>query len=175
MTAPRTLLTALTALLLCPSLVLAARVTIPGTTVTLAVPKGFVAMPKTVIASKYARGGKPPSVVYSTPGPKWSVNIAFALRNAALPAGSLAPVQAGLERSIRSAPGFRWVRHGIVKSGGREWIDLQFWVNGIDTPIYNHLRLTRQGRKTLIVTANVTKALYPQYGRTLDNAMNGLK
>ncbi len=153
----------------------AARVTIPATTVSLEVPAGFVAMPKSVIDSKYSRGGNPPSTVYSTPGPHWDVNIAFALRNTPLPAGNLAPVQAGLERSIQATPGFRWVKHGIVKSGKREWIDLQFWVNGVDTPIYNHLRLTREGRKTLIVTANVTRAQYAKYGRTLDNAMNGLK
>ncbi len=132
-------------------------------------------MPQSVIDSKYSRGSSPPSAVYSTPGPHWEVNIAFAIRNTALPAGDLAPVQASLERSVQGTPGFRWVSHGIVKSGSAEWIDLQFWVDGIDTPIYNHLRVTRQGQKTLIVTANVTKKLYARYGQTLDVAMNGLK
>ncbi|WP_424949260.1 hypothetical protein [Deinococcus sp.] len=163
------------AALLPVSVARAARVTIPGTTVSLEVPAGFVAMPPDVIASKYSRGGNPPSTVYSTPGPHWDVNIAFALRNTALPAGSLAPVQAGLERSITDTPGFRWVSHGIVNAGSRDWIDLQFWVNGADTPIYNHLRVTREGQKTLIVTANATKEQYGKYGKTLDDAMNGLK
>ncbi len=103
------------------------------------------------------------------------MNIAFAIRNTALPAGDLAPVQASLERSVQGTPGFRWVSHGIVRSGTAEWIDLRFWVDGIDTPIYNHLRVTRQGQKTLIVTANVTKALCGRYGKTLDSAMNGLR
>ena len=166
---------AATAALLLTASALATRITIPGTTVSLDVPAGFVNMPQSVIDSKYSRGGNPPSTVYSTPGPHWAVNIAFAIRNTALPAGNLAPVQAGLERSLQGTPGFRWVSHGIVKSGSAEWIDLQFWVDGIDTPIYNHLRVTRQGQKTLIVTANVTKALYGRYGQTLDVAMNGLK
>lgn len=174
MTRFRMFLPALAAVLLAPPS-LAARVTIPSTSVSLQVPAGFVTMPKSVITSKYSRGGNPPGTVYSTPGPRWDVNIAFALRKTALPAGNLAPVLTGLERSIQGTPGFRWVRHGIVRSGKREWIDLQFWANGVDTPIYNHLRLSREGQKTLIVTANVTKALYAKYGRTLDNAMNGLK
>ncbi|GGQ97300.1 hypothetical protein [Deinococcus ruber] len=153
----------------------AARVTVPGTSVSIDVPAGFVPMPKSVIDSKYSRGGLPPTAVYSTPGPHWEVNIAFALRDTALPAGDLAPVQAGLERSISATPGFRWVKRGIVKSAGREWIDLQFWVDGLDTPIYNHLRVTREGQKTLLVTANVTKKLYAKYAAQLDAAMNGLK
>lgn len=161
-------------LLLLPS-ALAARVTIPGTSTSLDVPTGFVVMPKSVIESKYSRGSTPPSTVYSTPGPQWDVNIAFVLRSTALPAGSLAPVQAGLERSIQGTPGFRWVSHGIVKSGSRDWIDLRFWVNGADQPIYNHLRVTREGQGALIVTANATRAQYAKYGKTLDDAMNGLK
>ena len=167
------LLSATTLLLL--SVAQATQVTIPGTTVRLDVPAGFVKMPQSVIDSKYSRGGNPPNTVYSTPGPHWEVNIAFAIRNTALPAGDLAPVQASLERSVQGTPGFRWVSHGIVRSGTAEWIDLRFWVDGIDTPIYNHLRVTRQGQKTLIVTANVTKALCGRYGKTLDSAMNGLR
>lgn len=153
----------------------AARVTVPETTVSVDIPAGFVPMPKSVIDSKYSRGSAPPTAVYSTPGPHWEVNIAFALRNQALPAGDLAPVQAALERSIAPTPGLRWVSRSVVKSGRREWIDLQFWVRGLDTEIYNHLRVTREGQKTLLVTANVTKALYPKYGVQLDAAMNGLK
>ncbi|WP_425147163.1 hypothetical protein [Deinococcus sp.] len=173
MSLKRRCLTALALLL--PGSALGERLTVPGTSVSVDVPAGFVPMPKSVIDSKYSRGGLPPTAVYSTPGPHWEVNIAFALRNTALPAGDLAPVQAGLERSITATPGFRWVKRGIVKSGGRDWIDLEFWVDGIDTPIYNHLRVTREGQKTLLVTGNVTKALYPKYGAVIDAAMNGLK
>lgn len=153
----------------------AARVTVPGTTVSVDVPSGFVPMPQSVIDSKYSRGSAPPTAVYSTPGPHWDVNIAFALRNQALPAGDLAPVQAALERSIAPTPGLRWVSRRIVNSSGREWIDLQSWVKGLDTEIYNHLRVTREGQKTLLVTANMTKAQYPKYARQLDDAMNGLQ
>jgi hypothetical protein len=168
------LFAALAAALTLISPALAARVTVPGTSISVAVPAGFAPMPASVIASKYARG-TPPSSVYSTPGPGWEANIAFALSNQSLPAGSLASVQTELERSIQGAPGFKWVKHGVVKSGGREWVDLQFWVSAPDTTIYNHLRVTREGQKTLYVTANVTKRLYSKYGAALDAAMNGLK
>lgn len=153
----------------------AARVTVPGTTVSLDVPAGFVPMPQAVIASKYSRGSQPPTAVYSTPGPHWEVNIAFAVRDVALPAGDLAPVQASLERSVSSTPGLRWVSRGVVKSAGRDWVDLRFWVNGIDTPIYNHLRVTREGHKTLLVSVNVTQKLYAKYSPQIEAAMSSLK
>ncbi|WP_216323194.1 hypothetical protein [Deinococcus aestuarii] len=151
------------------------RVTVPGTGVSLALPAGFVPMPPEVVALKYSRGGTPPTSVYSTPGPSWAVNIAFAVRDVQLPPGDLSPAQAALERSVQGTPGFRWVKHGIERVSGRDWIVLQFWVNGLDQPIYNHLRATREGKKTLLVTANVTKTLYPKYAAQLDAAMKSLK
>ena len=168
------LLPALAALLLSPS-ALSARVTVPGTSVSLTVPEGFVPMPADILALKYSRGGNPPTAVYSTPGPSWAVNIAFALRDVQLPPCSLAPAQAALEKSVQATPGFRWVKHGIERVGGREWVVLKFWVDGLDTPIYNDLRATREGNKTLLVTANVTKELYPKYAKTLDAAMGSLR
>lgn len=163
------------AVLLLSSSALGARVTVPGTRVSLAVPEGFVPMPADILALKYSRGGNPPNTVYSTPGPSWAVNIAFALRDVKLPPGSLAPAQAALGRSVEATPGFRWVKHGIERVGNREWIVLKFWVDGLDQPIYNDLRATREGEKTLIVTANVTKTLYPKYAKTLDTAMGSLR
>ena len=151
------------------------RVTVRGTGVSLALPAGFVPMPADVIALKYSRGGTPPAYVYSTPGPSWAVNIAFAVRDVELPPGDLAPVQAVLERSVQGTPGFRWVGRGIERVSGRDWIVLRFWVDGLDQPIYNHLRATREGKKTLLVTANVTKALYPKYAAGLDAAMKSLR
>ena len=171
---PRTKCFLLTALLLGPPAG-ASRVTVPGTTVSVDVPRGFVPMPTSVVNSIYSRGSAEGLIVYSTPGPNWDVNIAFALRNQALPAGDLGPVQATMERTIAPTPGLRWVKRGIVKSGGREWIDLQFWVKPFATESYNHLRVTRQGHKTLVVTAIMTKDQYSRYGSQLDAAMNGLK
>ncbi|MEF2278595.1 hypothetical protein V3W47_09810 [Deinococcus sp. YIM 134068] len=163
------------ALLLLTSSALGARVTVPGTSVSLAVPEGFVPMPADILALKYSRGGNPPSSVYSTPGPSWAVNIAFSLRDVRLPPGSLTPAQAALERSVQATPGFRWVKRGIERVGNREWIVLKFWVNGLDQPIYNDLRATREGEGTLIVSANVTKTLYPKYVKSLDAAMSSLR
>lgn len=165
---------ALLALLLIPS-GLAARITVPGTDVSIELPAAFVQMPRDVLEAKYLRGGQPPTQVYSTPGPNWDVNIAFALRGSPLPAGDLNPARLALEKSVQATPGFRWVKHGTEKVGGREWIVLQFWVNGIDTPIYNHLRVTRQGRKTLLVSANMTKAQYPKWAKVLDQTMQSMK
>ena len=47
----------------------AARVTVPGTTVSVNVAVGFVLMPKSVIDSKYSRDSAPHTAVYSTHGP----------------------------------------------------------------------------------------------------------
>ena len=160
--------------LLLPSLAQALHVRIPQTSVSVDVPADFILMPASVIASKYARG-TPPSTVYSSPGPNWAANIAFALRAQALPPGSLRNVEAGVEKSLEGAPGLRWVKRGVVNVGGREWIALQFWVDGLDAPIYNHLRITREGKGTLLVTANVSQAAFAKYGPELDAAMNGLK
>lgn len=174
MTLPRCLAAA-SALLLLGSPALSARVKVPGTSVSINVPAGFVPMPAEILALKYARGAQPPTQVYSTPGPSWAVNIAFALQKRALPAGDLSPVRLSLESGIEKLPGFRWVRHDVQNIAGRDWIVLQFWVDGLDTPIYNHLRVSREGNQTLLVTANVTKALYPKYAATLDAAMQSLK
>ena len=79
---------------------------------------------------------------------------------------------------VVSTPGLlRWVNRRIIKSSGREWIDLQFWITrlDLDTKNYNHVRVARQGRKTLVVSAFVPLAQYPRYGAQLDAAMNGLK
>ena len=156
----------------------ATRVTVPGTTVSVDVPSGFVPMPKSVIERKYPRGSDLPVAVYSTPGPDWDVRVAFALHNHTLPAGDLTPVQAELEDMVVSTPGLlRWVNRSIIKSGGREWIDLQFWITrlDLDTKNYNLVRVTRQGQKTLVVSAFVPLTQYSRYGTQLDAAMNGLK
>jgi hypothetical protein len=166
---------ALLSLLLLAPPPLAERVTVPGTTVSINVPTGFIPMPPDVLQLKYSRGGLPPAQVYSTPGPNWEVNIAFALRNVALPKSDLLSVQKSLENSVNKTPGFRWVKRGIERVGGRDWIVLRFWVNGLDTPIYNHLRVSAEGQQTLLVTANVTKKLYAKYAPQLDAAMQSLK
>lgn len=153
----------------------AERVRVPGTDLSIDLPTGFIVMPPGVIASKYSRTAAPPTQVYSTPGPHWEVNIAFALRNVRLPDGDLNPARTALEGPLKNVPGFRWVRHDVQTVAGREWIVLQFWVNGLDTPIYNDLRVTRQGDKTLLVTANVTKVLYGSYAARLGAAMQSLK
>lgn len=169
----KVLLPALVTLTLGPG-ALAARVAVPGADVSVELPAGFRPMPKDIIDLKYSRG-TPPTHVYSSPGPSWAVNIAFALRPAALPPGPLTTAQKALEGSIENTPGFRWVARGTERAGGREWIVLRFWVQGLDGPIYNHLRVTRQGQKTLLVTANVTQKLYPRFSAQLDAAMKSLK
>ena len=140
---------------------LAARVTVPGTTVSVDVPAGFVSMPADVKAIKYPRGA-PPATVYSAPGSGWSANVAFEVKNIPLRDVGLSSMLAAMVQSFEKMPGLglRWVRHGLVRSGGREWIDLAFWVDGQDMPIYNHMRLTPVGDKALYVTANVGKAFY---------------
>ena len=166
---------ALLAVMALTAFALAERVRVPGTDISLELPAGFVQMPPDILKLKYSRGGLPPTSVYSTPGPSWAVNIAFALRNVALPSGDLTPARLSLERSLVGVPGFRWVRHELQTQAGREWIVLEFWVSGLDTPIYNSLWVTRQGENTLLVSANVTEKLYPDYAAPLRKAMQSLK
>lgn len=160
-------------LLLSTAQSLSTRVKVPNTNVSFELPSGFVPMPADILKLKYSRG-TPPAQVYSTPGPSWAVNIAFDRRNVKLPSGGLAELQKALESSITGASGFRWEKHGIQKLNGRDWIVLQFWVDGLDTPIYNDLRATPDQGGLLLVTANVTKALYPQYAKSLKAALDSL-
>lgn len=151
----------------------AERVAIPGTDVTVEVPVGFVRMPADILKLKYSRG-RPPALVYSTPGPHWEVNVAFDRREVQVP-GGLPQVQAALEASVRPVPGFRWVSHGIRTVNGRDWVVLQFWANGLDTPIFNDLRALGVPGGVLIVSANVTKAQYPKYAAILGAALDSLR
>lgn len=152
----------------------AARVGLAGTTLSMDVPADFVKMPQDVIDLKYSRG-RPPGTVYSTPGPSWAVNIAFDKRDVAVSPTQLKDVRASLERSVAGVPGFRWVSRGVRQIGGRDWVVMQFWVQGLDTTLYNDLRATSDGGKLLLVTANVTKELYPKYGKALGAALDSLK
>ncbi|MVN85252.1 hypothetical protein GO986_00510 [Deinococcus sp. HMF7620] len=151
----------------------AAPVTVPGTNVQFTVPAGFVKMPPDILKLKYSRG-TPPAAVYSTPGPHWDVNIAFAVRRAQVPA-DLGELQSVLERSVQGAPGFRWESHSVQKLGERSWVVLRFWVSGLDTPIYNDLRAVPVPGGLLIVTANATKAQYPKYLKPLTAALDSLR
>ncbi|PNY81240.1 hypothetical protein [Deinococcus koreensis] len=152
----------------------AERVELAGTSLSLEVPAGFTKMPQDIIDLKYSRG-RPPSTVYSTPGPSWAVNIAFDRRDVAVKPEQLKEIQGVLEKSVQGVAGLRWVKRGLQTSHGRPWVVLQFWVQGLDTTIYNDLRATSDGGKLLLVTANVTRELYPQYVRSLSAAMDSLK
>ncbi|WP_146160644.1 hypothetical protein [Deinococcus arcticus] len=151
----------------------AASVEVPGTGVRFTVPAGFVKMPPDILKLKYSRGA-PPTAVYSTPGPGWAVNIAFAVRRAEVP-GDMAALKVLLERSVQGAPGFRWESRGVKTLGPRAWVVLRFWVQGADAPIYNDLRATPVKGGLLIVTANAAKSQYPRYVQTLSAALDSLR
>ncbi|WP_235692785.1 hypothetical protein [Deinococcus aquaedulcis] len=151
----------------------AAPVEVPGTGVRFTVPQGFVKMPPDILKLKYARG-TPPAAVYSTPGPSWAVNIAFAVRRVEVP-GDMTVLKSLLERSVQGVPGFRWDSRGIKTLGTRSWVVLRFWVQGADGPIYNDLRATPVPGGLLIVTANAAKSQYPKYVKVLGTALDSLR
>lgn len=165
----------LAALLLTALPAVAERVAIPGTTVSMDVPTGFAAMPANIVASKYGRGGQPPKAVYTTPAPDYEANVAFSLRDVKVPEGGLTQVQPLLEKSVAAVPGLKWIKRGMVKSAGRDWIDLEFWVDGKAAPIYNHMRVTTEAGGLLLVTANASTGAYEKYKLALNAAMNSLK
>ena len=169
----RSLIGALTLTLASPAL--AARTTVSGTSLSIELPGDFVPMTSEAIATKYGRGGQRPSTVYSTPGPNYSVNIAFRLAEQALTPKQLPEVKPVLEKAIQATPGFRWVSRGFTKLAGREWIVLRFWVDGLDAPIYNDMRVTSEGGKLLIVTANSSTSAYSKYSAKLSAALLSLK
>jgi hypothetical protein len=157
------------------SFTLAARVPVPTTTLSIELPADFAVMTTEAIATKYGRGGQRPSTVYSTPGPNYSVNIAFRLVEQALTPKQLPEIKPSLEKAIQATPGFRWVSRGFTKLAGREWIVLRFWVDGLDAPIYNDMRVTSENGKLLIVTANSSTSAYSKYSAKLTAALLSLK
>ncbi|WP_293912866.1 hypothetical protein [Deinococcus sp.] len=161
-------------LLLAPS-AQAARVPVPATTLSIELPADFTAMTTGAIATKYGRGGQRPTTVYSTPGPNYSVNIAFRLAEQAVTPQQLPELKSALEKAVQATPGFRWVSRGFTKVAGREWIVLRFWVDGLDAPIYNDMRVTSESGKMLLVTANSSTSAYSKYSAKLTAALLSLK
>lgn len=157
-----------------PARALSTTVQIPGTDVTFDLPAGFVRMPDDIRKLKYARG-TPPQVVYSTPGPSWAVNIAFALSPRPLPGGHVQAFQQQAERTFKAVPGVQWVGSDCRTVAGRQWCSVRFWIPGLDAPIYNDLRSTLVGGKLLLVTANASKARYPQDKAQLKAALDSLR
>ncbi len=159
------------ALLVTPAL--AARVTVPGTTLSLEVPPGFAPMTADVIALKYPRG-VPPRLVYTTPDTR--VNIAFELRDATLPAGQLKAFGAYMKAFIASnLRVLSWERNGLRALGGRDWYELAFTFQAADQPVYDRILITSEQGRALVVTANATVTALPQHRGALDAALNSIR
>lgn len=152
----------------------AARVTVPGTTLTLEVPAGFELMAAETIAIKYPRGNAP-KMVYTTPDTQ--VNIAFAYNETAtLKATDVNDFgKAMSELFQKQMPQLKYLKNGPLKLAGRDWYELEFTMQAADQPIYNHMLFSSDKGHPLIVTVNATTRKLPQYQKVLDATLNSLK
>ncbi|WP_291426756.1 hypothetical protein [Deinococcus sp.] len=151
-----------------------ARVTVPGTTLSLEVPAGFTLMDAETVAIKYPRGN-PPLAVYTTPDTQ--VNIAFTYdQKSPLKAADLNKFgQTTSKLFQQQMPELKYLKNGPLKRSGRDWYELEFTMQAVDQPIYNHILFTSDKRHPLIVAVNATTKQLPKYQKTLDAALSSLK
>lgn len=152
----------------------AARVTVPGTTLSLEVPPGLKPMDAGMLAIKYPRGN-PPQAVYTTPDTQ--VNIAFTYdRNSPLKAAELNDFGQAMSKLFQQQmPELKYLKNGPLKLAGRDWYELEFTMRAADQPIYNHMLITSDKGHPLIVAVNATTRQLPKYQKTLDAALSSLK
>lgn len=152
----------------------AARVTVPGTTLSIDIPAAFQPMNAETIAIKYPRGN-PPQAVYTTPDTQ--VNIAFTFnQKAPLKATDLNDFGKAMSQLFQQQmPELKYLKNGPLKLAGRDWYELEFTMQAADQPIYNHMLITSDKGHPLIVAVNATTKKLPQYQKTLDSALKSLK
>lgn len=160
------------AALVAPS-ALAARVTVPGTTVSFEAPDGWKALDKKIVALKYARGKAPANVLGTKDG---IVTIAYELRDAPLAEGQLKELLPAFEEIFRRQfPGMKWIRKGVVERGGTRWVELEFENEAVDQRIYNHMLFTSYGGRLLAINANSTLKALPGVKTQLDRALASVR
>ena len=152
----------------------AARVTVPGTTLSLEVPSGFKRMDAEMVAIKYPRGN-PPQAVYTTPDTQ--VNLAFTYdQKSPLKAADLNDFGRAMSKLFQQQmPELKFMKNGPLKLSGRNWYELEFTMQAADQPIYNHMLITSDKGHPLMVTVNATTKQLPKYQKTLEAALSSLK
>lgn len=162
----------LLAVLLAPS-ALAARVTVPGTTVSFEAPEGWAALDRKLVAVKYARGQAPRDVLGTKNG---VVTIAYELRDTPVPEDRLAELLPAFVQAFgKQFPTLKWYRKGLVTRGGLSWVELEFETPGLDDRIYNRMLLTSYRGKLLVLNANSTAKALAAHKARLDRALNSVR
>ncbi|MEM7455215.1 MAG: hypothetical protein AAF456_12770 [Planctomycetota bacterium] len=121
------------------------------------IPDGFSEMDDDMMRSKYP-GPNSPAVVYTNEA--GSVNIAFNHTQDRASPSQLQQLHQQLDNSIRQAqPNARWMFSGRWHHHGREWVQLEFQSQAIDTTVHNMMIATPVEGRILIVSFNCTDEL----------------
>ncbi|MFN6208307.1 MAG: hypothetical protein ACK49R_17905 [Planctomycetota bacterium] len=120
----------------------------------LLIPDGFSLMDESVIATKYPAGNRPTLVYTNATG---AINIAINhTQNRILP-NQLKQLHQQLDTSIRqSQPTAKWMFSGFQHYHGREWTQLEFQSEAVDTKIHNMMTATSAQGRMLAISFNCT-------------------
>jgi hypothetical protein len=135
-------------------------------------PADFTLMDEEMLRVKYPNENRP-TLVYTNPA--GSVNIAVNhTANRASPA-QIRQLHAQLDTSIRQAqPQAQWMFSGVWNHAGREWAQLEFNTQAVDTKIHNMMLATSADNRVLMLTFNTTDELSAEWlpvGREIINSV----
>lgn len=125
-----------------------------GGTLELLIPAEFAQMDDHTIKIKYPNQSPPTVVLTNT---KASVNIAINHTHNSVAPNQLTQLHRQLDSAVRqSQPSAVWKFSGLQQHHGREWIQLEFQSDAVDTKIHNIMMATSAGGKMLVVSFNCT-------------------
>lgn len=121
------------------------------------IPEGFELMNEQMLVTKYP-GENRPTVVYTNP--EGTVNVAINHTANKIAPSQLRQMHQQLDTSIRqSQPKAQWMFSGFQHYHGREWTQLEFSSQAIDTKIHNMMLATSADNRMLVVSFNTIDEL----------------
>lgn len=147
----------------------AATFSLPNVGVSFDAPEGYTELTPSEIASKYPSNRAPAFVVGNV---RRTTNIAYDLKQNALPADKLPEVKAFFEAMFeRIIPGIEWKQKKLIDMQGQQWIYLEMTSRAIDTDIHNIMLITPLQGKMLVFNFNSTKGEFPAVEAALRKSM----
>jgi hypothetical protein len=151
---------------------LAAEVSIPGSTVSFQAPEGFTELTKTEIQSKWLRGSPP---LYAIGNPRRTTTVAYDIKNHKIPESELEEALNAFEKMFnRVIPGISWKKKEVVVIKGKRWMHLEMTSFAMDTDVYNIILCTPYEGKLLIFNFNSTKEDFPQLQAELRKSIESI-
>ena len=142
-----------------------------GGELEILVPATFTEMDDATLKTKYPNENRPTLVLTNDTG---SINLAINHSNNAVAASQLKQLHQQLDISIRQAqPNASWMFSGFQHHHGREWTQLEFQSQAIDTKIHNIMIATSVGGRMLAISFNCTdehSAEWLSVGREIVNS-----